>query len=66
MADKPIYNEPSKVKADEEVVNVEGPDDVDVAMTPEAAQETSDRLLHGAMTARGKRKMSELPHRPKQ
>ena len=65
MSQKPIYTEPSKVKADRGVVAVEGPDDVDVALTPEAAEETSDRLLEGALVARGKRRMEKLPHHPK-
>ena len=37
------------------VVNVDGPDAVDVALTPDAALETSDRLLKGAMNARGQK-----------
>jgi hypothetical protein len=65
MSDKPIYNEPSQVKVDKGVIAVEGPDEVDVALTPEAAEETSDRLFHGAMAARGKRRLAKLPHRPK-
>jgi hypothetical protein len=52
------------VKADEGQVAVKGPDQVDVKLTPEAAEETSDRLLEGAMVARGKRRMAKLPHRP--
>jgi hypothetical protein len=51
--DKKIYDEPSKVKAEAGVVIVKGPDAVDVRMTPEAADETSERLLFGAMQAMG-------------
>ena len=65
MGDEKVYDEPSSVKADEGKVTVEGPDQVDVKLTPEAAEETSDRLLEGALTARGKRRMEDLPHRPK-
>ena len=36
-----------------------GPDDVDVRLTPEAAEETSDRLTTGAMKARGQRYFSD-------
>lgn len=48
-----IYDTPSDVSARDGVVTVEGPDHVDVRLTPDAAVETSDRLLHGAMKARG-------------
>jgi hypothetical protein len=64
MEDDKVYDEPSAVKADEGQVAVKGPDQVDVKLTPEAAEETSDRLLEGAMVARGKRRMGKLPHRP--
>ena len=59
MNDDKIYDAPSAVKADPGVVAVEGPDDVDVKLTPKAAEETSDRLLEGALIARGKRQMEE-------
>jgi hypothetical protein len=46
MQSKPeIYEEPSAVKAVDGSVEVEGPDAVDIAFTPEAAEETSERLL---------------------
>ena len=53
MSDKTVYDEPSDVDAEEGVVTQKGPDDVDVRMTPEAAEETSERLNTGAMKARG-------------
>ena len=53
MADSKIHHKPSKVTAEDGVVTVEGPDDVNVRMTPEAADETSARLLFGAMQALG-------------
>ena len=65
MEDEKVYDEPSTVKADEGQVAVNGPDEVDVKLPPEAAEETSDRLLEGAMAARGKRRMADLPHRAK-
>lgn len=65
MDDDKIYDEASAVKAEEGEVAVKGPDQVNVKLTPEAAEETSDRLLEGAMIARGKRRMEKLPHRPK-
>ena len=53
--DRAIYDEPSAVDADEGNVRQKGPDAVDVRMTPAAAEETSERLLQGAMKARGQR-----------
>ena len=53
MNDKTIYDEASNVDAEDGVVTVNGPDAVDVRMTPEAAEETSERLNTGAMKARG-------------
>jgi hypothetical protein len=58
-----VYSEPSEVEADDGAVAVEGPDDVDVAMTPEAAEETSERLAAEAIRARGQRRLSRLIHR---
>ena len=55
MTDKPIYDEPSKVDAVDGVVSVAGPDHVDVRLTPDAARETSDRMLHGSMKAQGQK-----------
>jgi hypothetical protein len=61
---KPVYDEPSKVDAVEGQVEVQGPDEVDVALTPEAAEETSDRLLGEALKARGQNHFKDDPHRP--
>jgi hypothetical protein len=55
MKDKTVYDEPSEVDAEEGIVLVNGPDAVDVRMTADAAEETSDRLNTGAMKARGQR-----------
>ena len=60
-----VYNEPSDVTAEEGTVAVVGPDAVDVAITPEAAEETADRLVSEAVRARGQRRLSRLTHRPK-
>jgi hypothetical protein len=53
--DDQIYDEASRVDAEEGVVRQKGPDNVDVRLTPGAAEETSERLLEGAMKARGQR-----------
>lgn len=65
MTDKKIYEQPSAVAAEEGDVLVKGPDDVDVGLTPEAAEETSNRLLEGSMKARGQRRLRHFPHRSK-
>lgn len=54
MTDK-VYDEPSNVRAEDGVVAVDGPDAVSVKLTPDAALETSDRLLGGAAEAQGQR-----------
>jgi len=55
MSDEKIYNDASKVSASDGDVSVDGPDGVDVRLTPDAAMETSDRLLAGAVKAQGQR-----------
>jgi hypothetical protein len=54
MDDK-IYDEPSEVDAEDGHVIVDGPDGVAVLLTPEAAEETSERLLWGAAKAQGQK-----------
>ena len=63
MQDKKIYHEPSLVTAEDGDVWVKGPDHVDVVLTPDAAEETSNRLLEGSMKARGQRHLKDYPHR---
>jgi hypothetical protein len=55
MVGKEVFAKPSDVNAEGGVVNVDGPDGVDVGLTPEAALETSNRLLDGATEAAGQR-----------
>jgi len=63
MSDKPsLFDEPSKVAAVDGSVELDGPDDVDIAMTPEAAEETADRLTGESMKARGQRRLRDMPH----
>jgi hypothetical protein len=62
---KALFDEPSEVKAVDGKVEVDGPDAVDVALTPAAAIETSDRLLRGAFKAGGQKRLKGQPHQPK-
>ena len=65
VQDQRIYEQPSSASAKDGDVLVKGPDDVDVALSPEAAEETSNRLLEGSMKARGQRRLKHYPHRAK-
>ena len=49
------YDEPSEVAAEGGEVVVDGPDGVAVTLTPDAAAETSQRLLIGAAKAQGQK-----------
>ena len=51
-----VHDEASKVAAEGGFILVNGPDGVAVALTPEAAADTSDRLLEGATLAAGQRR----------
>ena len=59
-----VEQTPSEVSAEDGKVLVDGPDGVAVAMTPEAAAETSHRLLRAAAEARGQQ-MNEESRRSK-
>jgi hypothetical protein len=63
MTKRKVYNEASEVTAEDGAVAMNGPDAVDVQLTPEAAEETSDRLLEGSMKARGQRHFKDETHR---
>jgi len=62
--DKRIHDTPSEISAEDGSVVVDGPDGVAVSLTPEAAEETSARLLDGAAEASGQRHFAKLDHRP--
>jgi hypothetical protein len=61
---EPVYDEPSDVRAVDGSVKLDGPDAVDLRITAEAAEETSERLLAESFRARGQRRMKRYPHRP--
>ena len=65
MSKEATYSEPSQVAAEAGRVLVDGPDGIDVALTPEAAAITSDRLLEQAAKAAGQQRLSDLDHTPK-
>jgi hypothetical protein len=61
--DEKVYDEPTTVEAEDGKVILDGPDGVAVRMTPDAALETSDRLLLGASQAMGQRIQEEQRHK---
>jgi hypothetical protein len=64
MGDGKLYDESTKVTAKDGEVILDGPDGVDVKVTPEAAEQTADELLEGSMMARGQRRMKGNAHQP--
>src|SRR3954469_21244507 len=59
MEHERLYDEASKVQAEEGEVLVDGPDGIAVSLTPDAAIETSERLLDGGLSARGQQVAEE-------
>jgi hypothetical protein len=59
MTPEEPYDEPSQVAAEDGAVVVDGPDGVAITLTPEAAIETSQRLLESGLTAQGQRVQKE-------
>jgi osmotically-inducible protein OsmY len=64
MADDTLYDVATKVTAKDGEVMLDGPDGVDVKVTPEAAEETADNLIKGAAEAAGQRRFKDHLHRP--
>ena len=60
MENGKIYEEASEVSAKDGAVRLDGPDAGDVAMTPEAAEETAERMVDQAIMARGQRIMKGI------
>lgn len=60
-----LYDEPTKVVAQDGKVLLNGPDGLDFAFTPEAAIETGERLLDQGMIATGQERRKRLDHRPR-
>ncbi len=64
MTDNTLFDEATKVTAEDGEVVLDGPDGVDVRVTPEAAEQTADNLIEGAVRARGQRRLKGNPHQP--
>ena len=60
-----LYDEATEVTAKDGEVILDGPDAVDVKVTPEAAEETADNLMEGAVMARGQRRLKNQIHKAK-
>lgn len=59
MAKRAPHDTPSDVTAEDGAVLIDGPNGVAISLTPEAADETSDRLLKAAAQARGQQMREE-------
>ena len=64
MGDDKLYDEATKVTAEDGEVILDGPDGVDVKITAEAAEQTAINLENAAVEARGQRRFKGLTHRP--
>ncbi len=56
MSKREIHHEPIEVSAQDGNVAMAGPDGAVMVLSPQAAEETSDRLWKGAMFARGQQR----------
>jgi len=61
MGDDELYDEATEVRAQNGEVLLDGPDGVDVKVTPEAAEQTAGNLVVGAAKARNQRRQKHLP-----
>ena len=69
MGDDKVYDDATKVSAKDGEVILDGPDGVDVKLTPDAPVETGERLIDGGAEAAGQRyldkKSLSKPKHPK-
>ena len=65
MENRP-HDTPSDVTAEEGEVMLDGPGGVAVSFTPEAALETSERLLHGGLKGKGQQVAEQRRKAPPQ
>ena len=64
MTREKLYDQATEVTAKDGEVILEGPDAVDVKVTPQAAVETADSLIEGAAMAAGQRRLKNSHHKP--
>lgn len=64
VMDTDTYSRASDVVAEDGRVLMDGPDGINVALTPEAALETGGRLIDGAAKAAGQKREKKIDHRP--
>ena len=64
MKTHPLYDDASKVAAEDGEVVVDGPDGVAVSLTPEAAIETGERLRNSGLEAAGQRRLRDPGLKP--
>ena len=57
--DDPVHEQACEVEAEDGIVVVSGPHELRARFTPDAAEETAERLATGAMKARGQRYFSD-------
>lgn len=62
---KQVFDQPCEADAVDGAVEVDGPNEIAIALTPEAAEESATRLEDEAMKARGQRRMKELAQKPR-
>jgi hypothetical protein len=60
----PPFDIPSEVTAEDGEVLMDGPGSLAISFTPDAAIETSQRLLDGGLTAQGQRVRKRLKDKP--
>ena len=63
VSNAPTSDQPCQVSAEEGQVLLNGIEGVDATLTPEAAEQTGDRLIEESVRARGQRRMKDNPHR---
>lgn len=62
---KETYSKPTEVSHEDGRVLLDGPDGVDLAMTPDAALETGGRLIDAAAKAAAGGRVRKIGPRPK-
>ncbi|HWI76929.1 MAG TPA: hypothetical protein VNS53_07610 [Sphingomicrobium sp.] len=61
---KQLFDKPCEAEAVDGAVEVQGPNDIELALTSEAAEQTASGLEIEALKARGQRRLKDYPHKP--